>query len=117
MKLFGTGLASEYYCYGLCLFLALIYHAIVRAKSGGGKNPSPRLPPGPWQLPIIGSVHHLLRGLPHHTIRNLSQQYGSLMMLRICERVIFVVSSAEVAREVLQGQQHGLRAATEQPGH
>ncbi|KAK3120230.1 hypothetical protein QOZ80_9AG0684040 [Eleusine coracana subsp. coracana] len=103
MKLFGTGLASEYYCYGLCLFLALIYHAIVRAKSGGGKNPSPRLPPGPWQLPIIGSVHHLLRGLPHHTIRNLSQQYGSLMMLRICERVIFVVSSAEVVREVFKG--------------
>ncbi|GJN25264.1 hypothetical protein PR202_gb13067 [Eleusine coracana subsp. coracana] len=103
MKLFGSGLASEYYYCGLCLFLALIYHAIVRAKSEGGKNPSQRLPPGPWQLPIVGSVHHLLRGLPHHTMRNLSQQYGPLMMLRICERVIFVVSSAEVAREAFKG--------------
>ncbi|CAL4980401.1 unnamed protein product [Urochloa decumbens] len=89
-----------YFYYGLCILLPIIFHAILsRGKAGR------RLPPGPWQLPVIGSLHHLVGGLPHRVMRDLSLRHGPLMQLRICERVAFVVSSAEIAREIFKG--HG----------
>ncbi|GJN04509.1 hypothetical protein PR202_ga22062 [Eleusine coracana subsp. coracana] len=107
MKQFSSGLPHEYYYYycGFCLFLGILVHAVLRTKSGGSKNPGPNLPPGPWQLPILGSFHHLLRGVPHHTMRDLSHQYGPLMMFKVCERIVVVVSTAEVAREVFKGHE------------
>ncbi|KAJ1268108.1 hypothetical protein BS78_07G111400 [Paspalum vaginatum] len=90
-----------YYNWPPYLFLALLIHVLVRAMSRAGKEPGrPRMmPPGPWQLPLIGSIHHLLRGLPHHTMRDLSDWHGPVMLLRVCELVVVVVSSPEAARE------------------
>ncbi|CAN6363244.1 unnamed protein product [Urochloa humidicola] len=91
-------LSLPYFYYALCILLPLILHGILfRGKAG------PRLPPGPWQLPLIGSLHHLLSGeLPHHMMRDLSLRHGPLFQLRICERLAFVVSSADVAREIFK---------------
>ncbi|VAI13237.1 unnamed protein product [Triticum turgidum subsp. durum] len=65
-----------------------------------------RLPPGPWQLPLIGSLHHLLLsrsgGLPHRAMRDLSRAHGPLMLLRLGAVPTLVVSSAEAAREVMK---------------
>ncbi|KAJ3688208.1 hypothetical protein LUZ61_017372 [Rhynchospora tenuis] len=62
-----------------------------------------RLPPGPWTIPIIGSIHHLIgAGHPHHALRDLSLQYGDLMYLQFGEIPTVVVSSKEAAREVLK---------------
>ncbi|KAJ1275973.1 hypothetical protein BS78_05G178100 [Paspalum vaginatum] len=96
-----------YYNWPPYLFLALLIHVLVRAMSRAGKEPGrPRMmPPGPWQLPLIGSIHHLLRGLPHHTMRDLSDRHGPVMLLRVCELVVVVVSSPEAAREVFK--RHG----------
>jgi cytochrome P450 len=59
------------------------------------------LPPGPWTLPLIGSVHHLV-GNPviHRGLRDLSRKHGPLMMLRLGEEPTLVVSSAEAAEAV-----------------
>lgn len=94
MEHFGT--PYYYFCYCCAAFLALLVVHIL----GRRKKQDPNLPPGPWQLPVIGSLHHLLRGLPHLTMRDLSLRHGPVMLLRVCEREIVVVSTADAAREV-----------------
>jgi hypothetical protein len=38
------------------------------------------LPPGPWTLPVIGSLQHLVKK-PPLMVRALAQKHGPLMML------------------------------------
>ncbi|KAG0532944.1 hypothetical protein BDA96_04G149000 [Sorghum bicolor] len=100
--------------YGSCLVLAVVVaRAII--LTGSGKKPG-GLPPGPWQLPVIGSLHHLLRGLPHHAIRDLSLRHGPLMLLRICERTAIVVSSAEAVAEMLKRHDAAFSERPSSPG-
>lgn len=61
------------------------------------------LPPGPKILPIIGHLH-LLSALTFRSFRDLAKQYGPIMHLQLGEVPIVVVSSTEIAREVLKEQ-------------
>ncbi|CAL4923335.1 unnamed protein product [Urochloa decumbens] len=62
----------------------------------------PRFPPGPWKLPVIGSMHHLVNVLPHRALRDLAGVHGPLMMLQLGETPLVVASSREMARQVLK---------------
>lgn len=59
-------------------------------------------PPGPWRLPVIGSMHHLVNVLPHRKLRELAAVHGPLMMLQLGETPLVVATSKETARAVLK---------------
>uniref|UniRef100_A0A0D3FKA8 Cytochrome P450 n=1 Tax=Oryza barthii TaxID=65489 RepID=A0A0D3FKA8_9ORYZ len=80
------------------LALALAFKRVLRGKETGVK-----LPPGPWNLPIIGSLHHLVGAyLPHRALLRVSRRQGPLMLPRLGEVPAVVVSSPEAAMEFLR---------------
>ncbi|KAI3468321.1 hypothetical protein Pfo_024984 [Paulownia fortunei] len=64
-------------------------------------NRSPKLPPGPWKLPVIGHLHHI-GPLPHRSFQELAKTYGPLMHFKLGEVTALVVSSPTLAKEVLK---------------
>ncbi|KAG8391705.1 hypothetical protein BUALT_Bualt01G0215000 [Buddleja alternifolia] len=62
---------------------------------------SSKLPPGPFQFPIIGNIF-LLGSKPHLSLANLSRKYGSVMSLKLGSITTIVISSPEAAKSVLQ---------------
>ncbi|WVZ59766.1 hypothetical protein U9M48_009867 [Paspalum notatum var. saurae] len=83
-------------------FVVILLKLIIRSRTSTSRRP----PPGPWQLPLIGSLHHLLlsrfRGHPHRALREMSATYGPLMLLRFGSVDTLVASTAEAAREVMR---------------
>ncbi|KAL6844263.1 hypothetical protein ACP4OV_025936 [Aristida adscensionis] len=67
-------------------------------------KPKLNLPPAPWMLPVIGSLHHLMSSTrsPHQAMSRLANKYGPIMMLRLGEVPALVLSSPEAAEEVLK---------------
>ncbi|EOA32606.1 hypothetical protein CARUB_v10015900mg [Capsella rubella] len=60
-----------------------------------------KLPPGPKRLPIIGNLHNL-KGLLHICFRNLSREFGPVMLLHFGFVPMVVISSKEGAEEALK---------------
>ncbi|KAJ3693848.1 hypothetical protein LUZ60_009328 [Juncus effusus] len=87
----------------LPLFLALIKTKVLSQKPSGN---AVKLPPGPWQLPVVGSIHHLIIGgsLPHRALRKMSKKFGPLMLLKLGETPTVIASSIEAAKEIMKTQ-------------
>lgn len=60
-----------------------------------------RLPPGPSGWPVIGSLP-LLGNVPHHSLFQLSKQYGPIMYLKLGTTDTVVVTSPKVAEACLK---------------
>ncbi|EOA15128.1 hypothetical protein CARUB_v10028503mg [Capsella rubella] len=65
------------------------------------KRLSPPLPPGPWGLPIIGNLPFLQPEL-HTYFQGLAKQHGPIFKLWLGAKLAIVVTSPEVAQEILK---------------
>ncbi|KAJ1690403.1 hypothetical protein LUZ63_014558 [Rhynchospora breviuscula] len=63
------------------------------------------LPPSPPKLPLIGNLHQLGH-LPHRSLHDMSKKYGPIMLLHLGNVPTLVISSADMAAEVLKAQDH-----------
>ncbi|KAJ4820185.1 cytochrome P450 family 71 polypeptide [Rhynchospora pubera] len=95
-------LASVPYQLG-ALFLFVLALKLLHKKKATNTRSKLRIPPGPWTLPIIGSLHHLVRSkLPHRTLYNLARSHGPVMLLRAGQTDLVIITSREAAEEVMK---------------
>jgi hypothetical protein len=83
---------------GLCLTWILIktFHIIPITKPS-----HKRLPPGPKPFPIIGNLLEL-GDQPHRYLTKLAKAHGPIMTLKLGGVTTIVISSADMAKEILQ---------------
>nr|XP_028955397.1 trans-cinnamate 4-monooxygenase-like [Malus domestica] len=91
----------------LGLFVAVIV-AIAISKLRGKKF---KLPLGPMPVPVFGNWLQVGDDLNHRNLSDLARKFGDCFLLRMGQRNLVVVSSTELAKEVLhtQGVEFGSR--------
>lgn len=91
----------------LGLFAATMI-AIIIGKARGKKF---KLPPGPFAFPIFGNWLQVGDDLNHTNLTSMARKFGEMFLLRMGQRNLVVVSSPNLAREVLftQGVEFGSR--------
>ncbi|EEC72914.1 hypothetical protein OsI_06745 [Oryza sativa Indica Group] len=85
----------------LALALMVVMGAHRRGGEKGATTGAKNLPPGPWNLPVTGSLHHLLGASPppHRALLRLSRRHGPLMLVRLGEVPTVIVSGSDAAME------------------
>nr|DAD28667.1 TPA_asm: hypothetical protein HUJ06_030135 [Nelumbo nucifera] len=83
------------------LVLLLLFFLFVFRFSCRTRRKQVKLPPSPWKLPVIGNLHQLGM-LPHRTLQSFPRRHGPLMLIHLGSQPTLVVSSAEVAQQIMK---------------
>ncbi|KAF8080158.1 hypothetical protein N665_0972s0019 [Sinapis alba] len=86
------------YVFVVIVISSVLWYLWVYAKS---KRQSPPLPPGPWGVPILGNLPFLKPEL-HTYFQGLAKKHGPIFKLWFGSKLAIVVTSSEVAREILR---------------
>ncbi|KAM4072699.1 hypothetical protein ACB094_11G158500 [Castanea mollissima] len=73
------------------------FYSIARSKVT-----STKLPPGPKPFPIIGNLLELVGHKPQKSMAKLANTHDPLMTLKLGQKTTIVISSVDLAKEVLQ---------------
>ncbi|KAF7838263.1 cytochrome P450 71A1-like [Senna tora] len=92
-------LNPTFYLSFLCFIITLLIFVFKLTRSRGNSNNN--LPPSPPKLPFIGNLHQL-GTLPHRSFQSLSHKYGPLMLLHLGQTPTLIVSSAQIAKEIVK---------------
>ncbi|KAI9191399.1 hypothetical protein LWI28_008037 [Acer negundo] len=85
----------------IVVFISIASYFIIPVILGGRRENWKNAPPGPVGWPILGSLPHLSHRL-HEDFFNLAKVYGPLFSLNLGVKPAIVVSSPEMAHEVLK---------------
>ncbi|KAK9123630.1 hypothetical protein Sjap_013232 [Stephania japonica] len=77
-------------------FSLSLFYLLLRRRSK-----QTNLPPSPPKLPLIGNFHQLSKRI-HHSLKDLSQKYGPIMLLHFGQVPVVVVSSSSLAEEIFK---------------
>ncbi|KAJ3683482.1 hypothetical protein LUZ60_013709 [Juncus effusus] len=92
----------EVHLFSLPTLIPLILFLYLFFKGTKSKANEPPTPPAPPKYPIIGHMHYLIGTLPFRALRDLANQYGPLIQLRIGQVDLVVATSKETAEEILK---------------
>ncbi|CAI8617084.1 unnamed protein product [Vicia faba] len=94
-----------------CMFLLLLLPFTLYFLLSKCTKNTIKLPPGPTPLPFIGNLHQLGKK-PHKSLAKLAEIHGPLMSLKLGQVTTIVVSSPNMAKEILQTHDHILSNRT-----
>ncbi|KAL3835109.1 hypothetical protein ACJIZ3_009845 [Penstemon smallii] len=84
------------------IYLPLIFFTLVLIKRWfSSQKPLKSTPPSPPKLPLIGNLHQI-GSKPHKNLQSLAQKHGPLMLLHMGNVPLLVVSSPDLAKEILK---------------
>ncbi|CAI9108306.1 OLC1v1007876C1 [Oldenlandia corymbosa var. corymbosa] len=100
----------------LLLFLTIFFFIMLLTLGSNfrkRKSQTPKLLPGPRKLPLIGNLHQLVGRVPHRVLTDMARKYGPIMHIQLGEVSTVLVSSPEMAKQVMQT--HDINFATRPP--
>ncbi|KAK4483057.1 hypothetical protein RD792_010233 [Penstemon davidsonii] len=92
-------LSSPWFAIILFLILPLLW--LLSQSKSRNERYIHNLPPSPSRLPFIGNLHQLGK-IPHRSLWKLAQKYGPVMLLRLGQVPALIISSPEMAKQVLK---------------
>ena len=69
-----------------------------------------KLPPGPWQLPIVGYLPFIDAKNPHLTLTSLAKKYGAICGIKMGSIYTVILSDHRLVRQVLAKDEFAGRA-------
>ena len=71
----------------------------------------PRLPPGPWNLPVVGQIPFVSKDI-HVYLLKLAQRFGDIYHIKFGNKVWIILTDAKVIREAFKREEFTARPSS-----